>query len=224
MRSDGNGFTLVEILVAVTIFAIIGVGLYSALATGIITWRKGEVGSTIYQEARLALGRISVELRNSIRYNDEKFNVFEGGVDSIKFATVLNTADPGEEDKEFEVCEVSYYLDESPTSKIKSLFRRVETIPESFEETRRDGEEVASFVEAIKFSYIYRQGEGPPYEYEWKDEWVQPEGEEEEEEDGKIPRAVKIELTLKDESSNKEIPFAKIITIPTGEFGEEGTE
>lgn len=58
-----SGFTLVELLVAATLFTIVALAIYLFYDTSQATYAKGEKQSDIQQNARVALDRIAREMR-----------------------------------------------------------------------------------------------------------------------------------------------------------------
>jgi len=62
-RKGEAGFTLVEALIGVGIFAIVLLSILQMFATNRVTYAKGEVKVSIQQNARAALELISRELR-----------------------------------------------------------------------------------------------------------------------------------------------------------------
>ena len=60
-----QGFTLVEVLLAVVIFSILMTGLYTALSTAASIWRDSETYTAYYQRGRVAAAILSTELRGT---------------------------------------------------------------------------------------------------------------------------------------------------------------
>ena len=102
-----TGFTLVELLLAMTLFSIIAVTIYSTFRSGITAWRKVEEVSSTYKDLRLVLDRISVELRNS---QDMGIFDFEGTGDKLTFVSVLDKYRP-DVGREPVIAKISYFLE-----------------------------------------------------------------------------------------------------------------
>ncbi|MDD5449839.1 MAG: type II secretion system protein, partial [Candidatus Omnitrophica bacterium] len=64
-----KGFTLMELLVAVSIFAVIAVSLYSIFSGGIQIWKRQEKGFVYNHTVRLVFDTMARELRNAINYS-----------------------------------------------------------------------------------------------------------------------------------------------------------
>ena len=69
-----RGFSLVELLLALAIFSVVGLAVSTTFSVGINSWRKIEGLSRKDQEARLILDRISRELRNCVSMGIKSFN------------------------------------------------------------------------------------------------------------------------------------------------------
>lgn len=94
MKAFGNkqGFTLVEVLLAVTVFSILMTGLYTAMSTAAFIWRDSETQTLYYQRGRVAAAVLATELRGSYvpsvvnRINKPSApSFFEGSGESISF-------------------------------------------------------------------------------------------------------------------------------------------
>ena len=64
------GFTLVELLVAATMMAVLFVGLGAHLHGGIVVWRRATQMQERLQQRRLALDRLALDLANAFWYDD----------------------------------------------------------------------------------------------------------------------------------------------------------
>ncbi len=90
----GAGFTLVEILLALTLLAAMMVMVYTALSVGIRAWNAGDARVTESSHLRIVQGFLRRELSQvfPVRWRgtpDSKI-AFEGGKSDIKFVTSLN--------------------------------------------------------------------------------------------------------------------------------------
>lgn len=204
-----EGFTLIELLIAITIFSIVAVALYSTMRTGMDAWRRGEEAGSLYQEARLALATMALELVNINTTFGKGIEVpFDGGPDRLSFPELVNTAGPGQP-AQLELGKVAYWLDREQSS----LRRQQETYIQSLKEAREPSEELASSVMDLGFQYYYERVEDREIWSEWRTSW-------EVEEDGPtIPRGVRIDLTIEDGRSPEGVAFTRTVWIPMGEPG-----
>ena len=100
------GFTLAELIVGTTLFAIVMASVYTVFSTAVGSWRAGETNYQVYKTARLALGMMSRELQ-AIPPGTQ--NLFYGESDELTFYALT---EPLEWDEEAgtRVYEISYSL------------------------------------------------------------------------------------------------------------------
>lgn len=219
VRSRQYAFTLVELLISVSIFAIIGVVLYSSYRGGVVTWRRINSETALQQKLRYALDRISGDLRNMVFLSNLPF---EGGADKIKFVSLGESA----ANQGIDIARVSYYLsfdEEEATG--GAIVRKEETIKNALSlevaeenlarkeirETEPQKEQNLLYgVSELKFNYlaVYEEsGEDEEKEYEWLDSWEEKEA---------LPMGIKIEFTMTNPEDNSTISLSKRVYIPAG--------
>ena len=234
-----KALTLIEILIALTIFSIIAVSLYSTFSSGILAWKKSEDVNRLYREARWALDKMAAELRNAIIYDfTEQYpdlNVFQGQKDNIAFLVGTNSG----------IKKISYFLQmpqyadihrtfvnyqgslpsriithyEEGMASLTSLKRKEESFIGSLqleENQQKKSKTLSSIVKqaGLSFSYAYAQttGEEAQEEITWKDSW---------QDNSSIPQGVKISLTLENPKNPEEVlTFTKTVFIPIGTITE----
>ena len=195
-----KALTLIELLIASSIFVVVIVTIYSAFHSGIFGYRNIEETIDTYQAARSILGRINLDLRNSLVYKDDDTK-FSGSQNEICFLTLVDKF--GQDRLLQELAFLSYKLEKD---KLMRLCRKnQEALKENSE---IQPEEMADNVE-IKFEYGYKpQGKD---EIEFKTSWPSPDIP-----DGQklLPVAVKVNLTVKEKGEQK---FERTIYLPLAE-------
>jgi len=171
-----RSFTLVELLIASSIFAVVMVALYGAFSSGVFGYRNIDERVSAYQQARQALERINRDIRNSYVYSsvDTKFS---GASDKVSFMALVD-------DYSFlefvrNVAFVSYYL-EGDT--LMRLCRRGQESLKDSSQSKAD--EMSSDIDKLTFTYVYEDN-GALKE---ADAWDLAK---------KLPAAVKVKLSLK---------------------------
>jgi len=210
------GFTFIELIIAVTIFAIIAVSIYSTFNAGIRVWLKMSPMIEANQQCRIFFNTISLDLKNAVAYYDisniltkqgfgqeyeGKIN-FEGRSDKISFMTIVNISDPDLGLRE-ELAKVTYIYDKAD----KTIKRLVATKAEGLNEENAKSSDMITGIDGkdFGFEYCYKSmTSNTDYDYEWKDAW-------EDKNVQKIPRGVRV----------KTGEFKKTVFIPTGVLGEE---
>ena len=164
-----KGFTLLELLIAILIFAVIVSAVYSTLYSGIKVWNVGDAQTRFPESSQMALNRITKDIRNVARFSEIKF---EGEKHSISMPVIKDVY----QDKNLitQIHKVSYYLDSG------NVMRDVLTYPESLI-GQTNKRELVPDVQELVFSYCN-------VEKEWKDSW----------EEANLPYAVKLSIKSKE--------------------------
>jgi len=226
VRRAGKGFTLMELMVALSIFAVITLTLYSAFAGGIGIWRRQEKGFKYGHNIRLVLTRMSKELRMTIiKYHEPSTDVvvpgfsvedeetvsglgFMGNASDISFVTLINGR----------IAQVSYSFESDMDEDGKLV--RTETFQEDGFKARVEDQEDFESGEVLisglgncvfEYAYVGEDEDSPPV---WQGSW----GMEDE-----LPKGVKIKLEFKEGDEVKEV-FTKTVFIATGVLGKEMEE
>ena len=87
LREKARGFTMVEVLIVVALFSIIGVSLFQSFAMGLKVWKAASRPNFSYRKAVLGLERLSRELRQARPYPGAPMM---GTTDAIAFASVIH--------------------------------------------------------------------------------------------------------------------------------------
>lgn len=194
LNSRRGGFTLLELILSITILIVVTIIIGSGFRLGVKAWERGEWEANETQRLRAVSGLMSQQLKSAYPYemelNGEKVIIFQGESSSLLFVTTL-TGDGG-------VKWVRYSFKDGAL-----LFKEGRLPDKKFEEeiekTSEDEEVIDRDITEFKFEYLSNDGE-------WEESW----------EFGKnLPKAVRVKLTYFH-------PF--LITIPMGleENGEQG--
>jgi len=175
--SSSRGFTLVEIVVAVTIFAIVALTLGATFISGARIWQRAKDFSFLKHEALLSLEAISKELSRCI---NTPLVGFEATERRITFASLKNES----------VVAITYTY--KPLQ--NSLWRKELELRDILNKKKNITEKKVLPLESFDLEFYYfDEGEDT---YLWKNSWS--------EEDG-IPKAVKLKMKTKDEVFKKTI-------------------
>ncbi|MFH1904729.1 MAG: type II secretion system protein GspJ [bacterium] len=171
LSENSWGFTLLELLIAILIFAVIVSAVYSTLYSGIKVWNEGDAKTRFLESSQMALNRMTKDIRNVTEFSEIKF---EGEKHSISMPVIKDVY----QDKNLitQIYKVSYYLDSD------NIMRDAQTYPESLRgQTKK--RELVSGIQELVFSYCN-------VEKEWKDSW----------EEGSPPYAVKLSIKSKEDN------------------------
>jgi prepilin-type N-terminal cleavage/methylation domain-containing protein len=179
-----NGFTLVEILLAITILGII-MATVLGIFTGIIaSSRTAEKRAELYQTGRAVMDLLLTDIRSLYAQTTGDVQVFfvgqsedveKNGLPRLAFLTT-NTLSIGTKRAPY-LSEVDYFLEEDPDNRCYSLWRRAQTPPqEPYDEGGR-AVPVCRIVERFDLEFV--QGDDIIRDLE-----------------NEVPRAIRIDFTL----------------------------
>ncbi len=191
-----QGFTLIELVVSLTIFSVISLPIYSSFAGGISVWRKAQEFSSVFQTARLLLDDMAMELKNAVKVSGTEFN---GGPRRLTFITLRQGSHGASARTDTQIAKVTFEVLRDPSGQGYALFRR----QASNLKVRGKAELMVGSLSSLDFQYTYINsvGELQPWAKVWKM-------------NDELPLGVKITLNIGGTQ------FTKIVFIPHG-FREE---
>jgi len=175
LRSHRNhsGFTLVELMVSISLLAIVTLIIGNGFRLGMNAWHKGEAETSYTQRVRVLSAMLSQQIKSAYPYtmdvDEEKMVIFKGEEDSILFVTTLTDSSSGG----FKW--IRYSLKDG------ALFYKEGRLPDKEFEKKltRDEEILDPEVGEMKLSYFKKEDDS------WQDTWDY---------DKTLPSAVKIEI------------------------------
>ncbi len=187
-----QGFTLIELVVSLTIFSVISLAIYSSFAGGISVWRKAREFSAVYQTARLLLDDMATELKNAVKVSGTEFN---GGPRSLSFITLRQGSHGASARRATQIVKVTFEVLRDPSASGYALFRR----QASNLKVRGEAELMVGSLSSLEFQYTYKNsvGEIQPWAKVWKM-------------NDELPLGVKITLNIGGTQ------FTKMVFIPHG--------
>jgi type II secretion system protein J len=102
-----KGFTLIEVLLAVSLFAVIASTMYAGLYTGLRSYRRVDKSLNTYRRATLGLRRIDRDASNAFAYLSKNSGFVSNG-ESMQFFSALNIFSLGRSAPQ--LCRISYRL------------------------------------------------------------------------------------------------------------------
>ena len=191
------GLTLIELLLATSLFAVIGTVLYSILSQGIAVWERSQKDDDSASEERIVLERISSDIRNSFIHSWVKFM---GKADEIYFCGYKN-AILDIQSKEEVLFKIHYFFaDENNEDYRPGLYVEEYPIQFSFSETPPKPHLLTEQFQKFHFEFGYWSPleEKIIYQDTWKDSQT-------------LPKVI----VLKGKSTHD---FEKTIALPMGEL------
>jgi general secretion pathway protein J len=191
-RAESRGFTLVEVLIALAILAMIVVSTFTIFRSASKSWQKGETRSERYQNARNAIHKISTEINQAV-INPNSLCKFTGDKNKVSFISFVST-----ESGVFELSEIEYWLDGA-----KKLLMRNDDVDPDYDFTTYDHSDVLSEnVSELEFSYF----DGTVWLDIWNSDQALGVG---------LPKAVKIKIKVDDKKSKEGEIFGVIARLRT---------
>ena len=201
--SPENGFTLLELLLSISILSVLLVAIYGTLSLSARTWEKGERDIEKLQRERVVMNILSRELKSIFPYKvtpseldtHKEFYAFEGKKDSISFvsAVPLRGGKGGLSWLTFLVEDDLGLVVLERDALRTDIFKERETLDKD------EMEVLDQQVTDIRFEYYQlkdgkTEGEG---EGEWEEKW-------DAEKEGTLPHAVKVVLTVEEEGRGED--------------------
>jgi general secretion pathway protein J len=179
---DAAGLTLVEVLIAITILAVIVVLMASALRVGARAWEAGEKRAAAQQELRAIVELLTDALSGAFPYQgrvgegEERGILFVGEADEVRFVTSLPPLFLEAPAVPFHAVTLRHVADDRELRVTERLLPNDEPFGE-------DPHVVLSrAIETLRFEY--RDDEG-----NWQDRW--------ERNRNALPVTIKVELTVR---------------------------
>ncbi|MDD5584728.1 MAG: type II secretion system protein GspJ [Candidatus Omnitrophica bacterium] len=207
IRQQQKGFTLVELLVVVSIVSLIGVGLYSAFHTGLLSYRKIDATSQIYQNGRITFQRLQRDLANALIWHPED-SKFIGQATALDFFGV--TDDYHEGNLTHTICHTRYELTGGVLE--RTCFMGLEALTQS---STPVAQKFCDNVKEISFQYAAKAVD-TDISYQWQNAWPR---ENSEGQMKTLPLAVKVKLVIAhqgEQGREETAEFNTIIPLPLG--------
>lgn len=191
-----KGMTLIEILIVMSLIAMVTVGIYNALVNGLKVWDRSQ-RVLVEEDVVIFFEKITEELRNTYSFS---LLELKGNEARFEFPTMIRTTLNQQRANEEEVYvdqlgKVEYSFDPTKDSLYKRRAYYGQAVNFQFGESKK----ILSSVEDVQFRYLYITDNEELSSLEVLDV---------------IPEAV--EISVKFREHNKEKVIKKVIDIPVG--------
>jgi type II secretion system protein J len=201
-KAGVGGFTLLEVLVSMSILAVVIVAVYEAFVSNVGSVKAARQGEQVNQTARIVLEHLSQDLVSAVVTSPQKPDNVKLGmvcedkeeeghtVDRIDFTSFSHVNGLGN-GPTTDLCEIGYSLEKDPDQKGFILYRRDAAPPD--DDLLNGGRkfQLARNVEALNFRFENTEEED-------MDAWDTLAGEMK----GELPSLVTIELTVLDDEGH----------------------
>ncbi len=192
----GKGFTLIEVLVTVSLISLLSFMLYSSLVNGLKIWKKSQQ-LVVEEDVAIFFDKISRGLQNTFNHSELKFR---GNAQMISFPSLLNMltdkkSSLGEGKYVQQMGQVKYYFDKETGAIFEQKANYGQALNNVFSNPRK----IVGGITSFQILYYYLDGD------------KEVEGNKIEEQ---IPNAVKVEVLFQEGLRSKILN--KWINIPVG--------
>jgi len=208
-----KGFTLVELLIAATMIAILFVGIAAHLRGGLTVWRRATDHGEAAQRMRVALDRLERDVVHAIVYDDRKERYGADGLlplpgfgsGELRFFTQTVTRSGYPPSLRL----VTYQC--SPSSATPGLWRTSQAIAEARGNIAPTPEAMLPECAELSLRYAFQLSESSeaPSVMDWRPTWP-----DDPNEPLRLPRLV--EVTIRSAAGRL---ARRIIAVPVGQFG-----
>lgn len=199
MNKLQQGFTLVEVLVAISISAILLVTIYGVFTSMSRARARLQTEGEGYHLARVIFDRIGREIRGSYVAGQAPETRLRGGIDDrgVPFLTLATTASTPRQGVTSGIALVRYELRETAGEPAGRMALMRSERPYFTEDTQAPAYRLASGIDSLRVRFLSGG--------EWRDQWPPDTGDD-------PPQAVEVTLTLAVDGTS--IPFRSAFEVP----------
>ena len=222
MRRKDKGFTLLEVIVTLTILAIMLLIISGAFRLGLSAWDRGEQAREEYQRQRTAVQLIMRQIKSMVPYKiktqkaEGDYVAFEGKGTSLKFVSTLSLKAGRPNGLVFAVYE---FKEGGPEGGRLVAYEKRVTNKDFFEEgpKEEEGVTVLEGLSDVRFEYFREEDTEKTRTEAWLDGWSAKEEKE-------LPAALRVTMTFKGGKSDQEdVPFPMLASIAARRYEETKT-
>ncbi|MEW6377079.1 MAG: prepilin-type N-terminal cleavage/methylation domain-containing protein [Thermodesulfobacteriota bacterium] len=196
-----SGFTLIEVVVSLTILGFILLVIFGAFRLGISSWDRGELIKEEYQKIRIVSQLITRQVKSIVPYKirtkkaEGDYLAFEGKARSLRFVSALSGKTHTTDGLVYTIYQ---FKEGDPNGGHLILYEKRVLNRNFFEEEPKEGEGIPLIEGVSKVLFEYYQEEDPSKNQTeaWLEEWSAREKKE-------LPRCLRMELSLKKPDGNE---------------------
>ncbi|MGQ9647164.1 MAG: PulJ/GspJ family protein [Thermodesulfobacteriota bacterium] len=219
--NETTGFTLIEVVITLTILGFICLILFSSLRLGLSAWERGESLKDEYQKVRMVSQLITQQVKSAVPYKikpqkaEGDYLAFEGDARSLKFVSALPIR--GKRPEGFVYARYEFKGEGSEGGRLIVYEERVLN-KDFFAEEPKEERAVALLegVSNIRLEYLREADPLKNQEEEWVEEWQA-------KDEKRLPKALKMTIILKNQKGKEEAPISLLASLPANRFEEVGT-
>jgi general secretion pathway protein J len=217
-----SGFTLIEVIVTLTILGFIVLMVSGTFRLGLSSWEKGDAIKEDYQKIRMTSQLVSRQLKSLVPYKiktekgEGNYLAFDGKAHSLRFVSALPIKAKRPEGFVYVVYQ---FKDDGEKKGHLLLYEQRALNKDFFEDELKEDSAVTLFggISQVRFEY-FREADGEKSRIEeWVEEWNAKEEKE-------LPRAVRMTVTYWNERGKEEVsPMTVLASVPAYQYEEART-
>jgi general secretion pathway protein J len=217
-----TGFTLLEVMVTLTILGVIVLVISEAFRVGLSAWERGESTRDEYQKVRAVSRLICQQIKSSIPYKiktqkaEGDYLAFEGNPHSVKFVSALPIKAKQPQGFVYAI----YEFIEGGKEGGRLVYYEQRVLNKNFFEERPDeklGVSLLEGVSEVRFEYLRQEDPEKTRTEAWLDEWNAKDEKE-------LPKALRVKITMKStKSEQEEVPLTLLASISANRYEEVRT-
>jgi len=215
-------FTLVEVMVTLTIMGFIITMIFGVFRLGIAAWEKGETNKEVYQKTRIASQLISRQMKSAVPYKvktqkaEGDYLAFEGKAHSLKFVSALSL----KAKKPSGLVYAFYEFREGERGGGRLMLYEGRVLNKDFLEQNPPEDEVIPIFDGladVRFEYYREEDEEKNRTAGWVEEWSAKEEKE-------LPKALRVTLFAQKEGGKTEgVSTVILASLPSNRYEEVRT-
>jgi general secretion pathway protein J len=217
-----TGFTLIEVMVTLTILGFILLIIFGAFRLGLSAWSRGESTKEEYQKIRVITQLISQQIKSVVPFKiktkkaEGNYLAFEGKAHALKFVSAFPVKERQAEGFVYAIYE---FKEGGKEGGRLVLYEQRALNRDLFAEDPREelGISILEGISNVRFEYYREEDPDNNRAEEWVEEWNA------KEEQG-LPKALRMIITQKDgKGTGGEIPITILASLPAYRFEEVRT-
>jgi len=212
IKGDATGFTLVEVVITLTILGFICLIIFGAFRLGLSAWERGESVKDEYQEARIVSQLITQQVKSAVPFKikpqqaEGDYLAFEGDARSLRFVSSV----PVRGNQPEGLVYARYEFKEGGSEGGHLIFYEEKALNKDFFAEEPKEERAVALLErvsSVRFEYFREEDPVNNQPEEWVEEWNA-------KDEKRLPKAFKMTIIRKNQTGKEEPPITVFASLP----------
>lgn len=221
IKGYATGFTLIEVVITLTILGFICLIIFGAFRLGLSAWERGESVKDEYQKARIVSQLITQQVKSAVPYKikpqkaEGDYLAFEGDARSLRFVSSLPVRGRQPEGLVY----ARYEFKEEGSEGGRLILYEEKALNKDFFADEPKEELAVSLLEgvsSVRFEYFREEDPLNNQQEEWVEEWKA-------KDEKRLPKALKMTIIRKNQQGKEEPPITVFASLPAFRFEEVRT-